>query len=222
MFVENIQIHFDYTKRIHDPGTCNRLNRILILPRDSWRYLISATEADTIQPNVSPDIACWNIRFSSLFTAGDISRGDVPRGRRARRNGCFRRLPLTIFLATDKPSPVPKQFSIQTWPHPPLFPLCILLVGEALLKKIQRRFLTLINIVNALTPLLWSTFCKIERQTLKQFCAGDGSLNFSCLLVPPPPPSLLTFLRSSSVPGSVPERRISADPWIKFCSVFVF
>ena len=132
-----------------------------------------------------------------------------------------RRLPLIIFLATDKPSPVPKQFSIQTWPHPPLFPLCILLVGEALLNKIQRRCLTLINIVNALTPLLWSTFCKIERQTLKQFCAGDASLNFSCLLVPPPPPPLLTFLRCSSVPGSVPERRISANPWIKFCSVFV-
>ena len=96
-----------------------------------------------------------------------------------------------------------------------------LLVEEALLKKIQRRCLTLINIVNALTPLLWSTFCKIERQTLKQFCAGDGSLNFSYLLVPPPPPPLLTFLRCSSVPGSVPERRISANPWIKFCSVFV-
>ena len=31
-------------------------------------------------------VACENIRFSSLFVAGDVSRG------RARRNGCFRKL----------------------------------------------------------------------------------------------------------------------------------
>ena len=37
-----------------------------------------------------PRLACENIRFSSLFAAGDVSRG--PQRRRARRNGCFRRL----------------------------------------------------------------------------------------------------------------------------------
>ena len=42
------------------------------------------------------------------------------------------------------------------------------------------------------------------------------------LFVPPPPLPLKTFLRSSSVPGSVPKRRISTNPWIKFCSVFGF
>ena len=39
----------------------------------------------------SPPIACENIRFSSLFAAGDVSRKS-PQRRRARRNGCFRRL----------------------------------------------------------------------------------------------------------------------------------
>jgi len=34
-------------------------------------------------------VACENIRFSSLFAAGDISRGTSPA---AKRNGCFRRL----------------------------------------------------------------------------------------------------------------------------------
>ena len=39
-------------------------------------------------------VACENIRFSSLFAAVDVSRGNVHSGeeRRARRNGCFRRL----------------------------------------------------------------------------------------------------------------------------------
>ena len=39
-------------------------------------------------------LACENIRFSSLFADGDVSRGGTkrPRRRRARRNGCFRRL----------------------------------------------------------------------------------------------------------------------------------
>ena len=41
MFIENIQIDFDYAKRIHDP--VNRLNWILlILPRDATYN--SATE----------------------------------------------------------------------------------------------------------------------------------------------------------------------------------
>ena len=38
-------------------------------------------------------VACESIRFSSLFAAGDVSfRAKRPRLRRARRNGCFRRL----------------------------------------------------------------------------------------------------------------------------------
>ena len=36
-------------------------------------------------------IACENIRFSSLFAAGDVSR-KTSQLRGARRNGCFRRL----------------------------------------------------------------------------------------------------------------------------------
>ena len=37
-------------------------------------------------------VACENIRFSSLFAAGDVSRGGKrPQRRRAKRNGCFRR-----------------------------------------------------------------------------------------------------------------------------------
>ena len=40
MFIENIQIHFDYAKRIHD--TVYRLDWILILPRDATYN--SATE----------------------------------------------------------------------------------------------------------------------------------------------------------------------------------
>ena len=39
-------------------------------------------------------VACENIRFSSLFATGDVSflRAKCPQWRRARRNGCFRRL----------------------------------------------------------------------------------------------------------------------------------
>ena len=44
-------------------------------------------------------VACENTRFSLLFAAGDVSRGRTsflrakrPQRRRARRNGCFRRL----------------------------------------------------------------------------------------------------------------------------------
>ena len=40
-------------------------------------------------------VACENIRFSSLFAAGDVSRGgNVPSGEKARRNGYFRGLAL--------------------------------------------------------------------------------------------------------------------------------
>ena len=104
-FIENIQINFDYTKWY--------TTLLIALIGSSYcpatLHIIRQQNVDTTQPNVSPDIA-------SLFAAGDVSRGDRPSGLTARRNvnGCFRRLPLTIFLATDKPSPVPKQFSIQT------------------------------------------------------------------------------------------------------------
>ena len=37
------------------------------------------------------NVACENIRFSALFAAGDV-RAKRPQRRRARRNGCFRRL----------------------------------------------------------------------------------------------------------------------------------
>ena len=40
-------------------------------------------------------LAYENIRFSTLFAAGDVSR---PQRRRARRNGCFRRLQLCPFI----------------------------------------------------------------------------------------------------------------------------
>ena len=47
-------------------------------------------------PRWWPTIACDNIRFSSLFAAGDVSRRGTfakrPQRRRERRNGCFRRL----------------------------------------------------------------------------------------------------------------------------------
>ena len=43
-------------------------------------------------PTPTFHLACENIRFSSLFVAGDVSRGGknpAPQRRRARRNGCF-------------------------------------------------------------------------------------------------------------------------------------
>ena len=40
-------------------------------------------------------VACENIRFSSLFVVGDVSR----QPRRARRNGCFRRLLFSAKIA---------------------------------------------------------------------------------------------------------------------------
>ena len=50
--------------------------------------------------NSASGLACENIRFSSLFVAEDVSLGRTsflrakrPQRRRARRNGCFRRLP---------------------------------------------------------------------------------------------------------------------------------
>ena len=41
-------------------------------------------------------IACENIRFSTLFAAGDVPPCETSQRRRARRNGCFRRLPLLM------------------------------------------------------------------------------------------------------------------------------
>ena len=44
-------------------------------------------------------LACENIRFSSLFAAGDVSNvPERPQLRRARRNGCFRRLDYNLFV----------------------------------------------------------------------------------------------------------------------------
>ena len=66
-----------------------------------------------VQANIHHTVACENTRFSSLFADGDVSRRGIglrhrygisaaesqtfllakrPRRRRARRNGCFRRL----------------------------------------------------------------------------------------------------------------------------------
>ena len=50
--------------------------------------------------NLRPQLTCENIRFSSLFGAGDVSQEGTtflrakrrPHRRRARRNGCFRGL----------------------------------------------------------------------------------------------------------------------------------
>ena len=56
-------------------------------------------------------LACENIRFSSLLAAGDVSflRAKRPQRRRARRNGCFRRLTwpvkkqlLFLFIRSEK------------------------------------------------------------------------------------------------------------------------
>ena len=66
MFIENIQINFDYTKRIHDPVNC--LNWILILPRDATYNSATERRYDPA-PTSLPDIACGNIRFSSLYAA---------------------------------------------------------------------------------------------------------------------------------------------------------
>ena len=44
-------------------------------------------------------VAYENIRFTSLFAAGDVSNvPDRPQLRRARRNGCFRRLDYNLFV----------------------------------------------------------------------------------------------------------------------------
>ena len=54
----------------------------------------------TVMTNSASGLACENIRFSSFFVAEDVSLGRTsflrakrPQRRRARRNGCFRRLP---------------------------------------------------------------------------------------------------------------------------------
>ena len=56
-------------------------------------------------------VACENIRFSSLFAAGDVSRGETSflhpkrrQRRRARRNGCFHRLDLLLFFTVPRRS----------------------------------------------------------------------------------------------------------------------
>ena len=52
-------------------------------------------------PTTTFHLACENIRFSSLLVAGDVSRGGknpAPQRRRARRNGCFRRLHFIVCL----------------------------------------------------------------------------------------------------------------------------
>ena len=45
----------------------------------------------TVYVWIGGKLACENIRFSSLFAVGDVSR-ETSQRRRARRNGCFRRL----------------------------------------------------------------------------------------------------------------------------------
>ena len=66
MFIENIQIDFDYTKWIHRP--VNRLDWILILHRDAT-YNSATERRHDPAPTPLPDIASGNIRFSSLYAA---------------------------------------------------------------------------------------------------------------------------------------------------------
>ena len=68
---------------------------------ESWRYRISWEITPALIAGAPFPLACENIRFSSLFGAGDVSR-------RARRNGCFLRatfpFPLRAFLPPPSPS----------------------------------------------------------------------------------------------------------------------
>ena len=48
---------------------------------------------------ITTQVAYENIRFTSLFAAGDVSNvPDRPQLRRARRNECFRRLDYNLFV----------------------------------------------------------------------------------------------------------------------------
>ena len=58
-------------------------------------------------------LACENIRFSSLFAAGDVSR-ETSQRRRERRNGCFRRL-LGAFHSANKSSLKFRNFHSPSW-----------------------------------------------------------------------------------------------------------
>ena len=75
---------------------------------ESWRYRISWEITPALIAGAPFPLACENIRFSSLFVAGDFSR-------RARRNGCFRRLH-SLF-----------PFALFSLPPPP--PFCVCHVG---------------------------------------------------------------------------------------------
>ena len=80
------------------------LSKLVAIPRKKlkspWRH--DDKQICTHQKNqFKLDIACENSRFSSLFAAEDVSRQPAktsvsprssPLGRRAWRNGCFRRL----------------------------------------------------------------------------------------------------------------------------------
>ena len=76
------------------------LSKLVAIPRKKlqspWRH--DDKQICTHQKNqFKLDIACENSRFSSLFAAEDVSKTSVsprssPLGRRAWRNGCFRRL----------------------------------------------------------------------------------------------------------------------------------
>ena len=77
---------------------------------ESWRYRISWEKTPALIAGAPFPLACENIRFSSLFVAGDVSR-------RARRNGCFRRLP-SLF-----------PFALFSHPPPPPPPFCVCHVG---------------------------------------------------------------------------------------------
>ena len=90
-------------------------------------------------------LACENIRFSSLFAAGDVSRGGTsrakrPHRRRARRNGCFRRLgrvfPSRIFFPSKSVCKIffskithTSKEPMGSYPYPPLPLLRIQMIG---------------------------------------------------------------------------------------------
>ena len=102
---------------------CKNCSPGLLLRPGGWGSRISPGYFETKgkqniqnqEPSSAPDrtasiLACENIRFSSLFAAGDVLRGGTtfvrakrPQRRRARRNGCFRRLHQFRFLRNCPP-----------------------------------------------------------------------------------------------------------------------
>ena len=103
MFIENIQINFDHTKRIHDPVNC--LNWILILPRDASYNSATERRYDPAQRK--------HPFLLALRRWGRLARRR-PQRAKSKEKRVFSQATLTIFLAIDEPSPLPKQLSIQT------------------------------------------------------------------------------------------------------------